>query len=75
MGFTTVHNDECGGTWLPEVRVVHLQGKIKVMYIESLYPANDVYQVFDDNNNMAFQGTQSECMVYQLYNELEDSCD
>ena len=45
------------------------------MYIESLYPANDVYQVFDDSNNMIFQGTQSECMVYQLYNELEDSCD
>ena len=31
MGFITVHNDECGGTWLPEVRFVHLQGKIKVM--------------------------------------------
>ena len=31
MGFITVHNDECGGTWLPEVRFVYLQGKIKVM--------------------------------------------
>ena len=27
MRFTS----KCGGTWLPEVRVVHLQGKIKVM--------------------------------------------
>jgi len=65
-----VHN-----IWSPERGFVYLQGKIEVMYIESLYPANDVYQVFDDSNNMIFQGTQSECMVYQLYNELEDSCD
>ena len=27
MRFTS----KCGGTWLPEVRVVYLQGKIKVM--------------------------------------------
>jgi hypothetical protein len=33
MGFITVHNNECGGTWLPEVRFVYLQGKIKVMTV------------------------------------------
>ena len=52
MGFITVHNSKCGDTWLPEVRFVYLQGKIKVMTVNPtvnhhLMLENKLNELFD----------------------------
>ena len=76
MGFTTVHNDECGGTWLPEVRFVHLQGKIKVMHIieipnESIQLKNKVVpkHVVISNDKIVYVGTEPQCHRWVKYNK------
>jgi hypothetical protein len=39
------------------------------MRIESLYPANDVYQLIDEDNSVIYQGALSTCVMIKDLNE------
>ena len=66
MGFITVHNSKCGGTWLPEVRFVYLQGKIKVMTVN---PTVNHHLLLENRLNQLLRDGQ---LSKDVWNDLID---